>query len=129
VRHYRSPRLTFALRICAVVMGVAVCTASSCLAPTTPTAQFGAIGGVISTSQGFISGATVTATSDSGGEYVATTTSNGSYLITNVPDGSGSVTLSVLPGGCSIPNPVAYTVAATDTASISISVTCTATID
>jgi hypothetical protein len=129
VPHHRSPRLTFALRISAVITGVAVCTASSCLTPTTPTAQFGDIGGVVSNSQGFISGATVTAVSDSGGEYVATTDANGNYLITNVPDGSGSVSLSVLPAGCSVPNPVAYTVAGADTANISITVTCTAVIN
>lgn len=127
--HYRSPRLTFALRICAVFLGVAVCTASSCLTPTTPTAQFGDIGGVVSNSQGIISGATVTATWDSGGEFVATTDANGYYLITNVPDGSGSVSLSVLPGGCTIPNPVAYTVVGADTANISITVTCTAVVN
>ena len=123
--HYRSPRLTFALRICAVLMGVAVCTASSCLSPTNPaTTQFGTIAGVVSSSQGAISGASVTAVSDSGGQYVATTATNGSYLITNVPDGNGTVSVSVLPAGCTVPNPVTYTVASTDTASISITVTC-----
>jgi hypothetical protein len=125
VSHDRSPRLPFALRICAVLMGVAVCTASSCLSPTNPaTAQFGAIAGVVSSSQGALAGASVTAVSDSGGQYVATTATNGSYLITNVPDGNGTVSVSVLPAGCTVPNPVSYTVASTDTASISITVTC-----
>ena len=123
--HYRSPHLVFALRICAIATGVAVSTASSCIAPTTsPTAQFGTIAGVVSTSGGAISGASVTAVSDSGGEYTATTTTNGSYLITNVPDGNGTLSVSVLPSGCTVPNPVSYTIASTDTASISITVTC-----
>jgi hypothetical protein len=121
---HRSPRLGFALRICAITLGVAVSTASSCIAPTTPTAQFGTIAGVVSSSQGAISGASVTAVSDSGGEYVATTDPNGNYLITNVPDGNGTVSVSVIPSGCTVPNPVSYTVAGTDTASISITVTC-----
>lgn len=125
--HQRSPRLVFALRICAILTGVAVSTASSCITPTNPTAQFGAIAGVVSSSQGAISGASITAVSDSGGEYVATTGTNGSYLITNVPDGSGTVSVSVLPSGCTVPNPVSYTIASTDTASISITVTCTPT--
>jgi hypothetical protein len=128
VPHHRSPRLVFALRICAILTGVAVSTASSCITPTNPTAaQFGAIAGVVSSSQGSISGASITAVSDSGGEYVATTAPNGSYLITNVPDGNGTVSVSVLPSGCTVPNPVSYAVASTDTASISITVTCTPT--
>jgi hypothetical protein len=127
VPHHRSPRLVFALRICAILTGVAVSTASSCITPTTPTAQFGTIAGVVSNSQGAIAGASVTAVSDSGGQYVATTATNGSYLITNVPDGNGTVSVSVLPAGCTVPNPVSYTVASTDTASISITVTCTPT--
>jgi hypothetical protein len=125
VYHHRSPRVTFALRVCAIVAGVAISTASSCIAPTTsPTASFGTIAGVVSTGGGAISGASVTAVSDSGGEYNATTASNGSYLITNVPDGNGTLSVSVLPSGCTVPNPVSYTVAGTDTASISITVTC-----
>jgi hypothetical protein len=127
VPHQRSPRLAFALRICAILTGVAVSTASSCITPTTPAAQFGAIAGVVSNSQGAIAGASVTAVSDSGGQYVATTAANGSYLITNVPDGNGTVSVSVLPAGCTVPNPVSYAVASTDTASISITVTCTPT--
>ena len=110
--HQRSPRLVFALRICAILTGVAVSTASSCITPTTPTAQFGAIAGVVSSSQGSLSGASITAVSDSGGEYVATTDVNGNYLITNVPDGNGTVSVSVLPTGCTVPNPVSYTVTA-----------------
>jgi hypothetical protein len=125
VRHHRSPRLVFALRICAILTGVAVSTASSCITPTNPAAvQFGAIAGVVSSSQGGIAGASVTAVSDSGGQYVATTAANGSYLITNVPDGNGTVSVSVLPAGCTVPNAVAYAVASTDTATISITVTC-----
>lgn len=123
--HYRSPHLVFALRICAILTGVAVSTASSCITPTTPTAQFGAIAGVVSNSQGAIAGASITAVSDSGGEYVATTDMNGNYLITNVPDGNGTVSVSVLPAGCTVPNPVSYAVASADTTSISITVTCT----
>jgi hypothetical protein len=125
VHHHRSPRLVFALRICAILTGVAVSTASSCITtPTNPTAQFGAIAGVVSSGQGAISGASITAVSDSGGEYTATTSTNGSYLITNVPDGTGTLSVSVLPSGCTVPNPVSYTVASADTASISITVTC-----
>jgi hypothetical protein len=124
VRHYRSPHLVFTLRICAILAGVAVSTASSCITPTTPSAQFGAIAGVVSNSQGAISGASITAVSDSGGEYTATTGTNGSYLITNVPDGNGTLSVSVLPSGCTVPNPVSYSVASADTASISITVTC-----
>jgi hypothetical protein len=124
VSHHRSPRMTFALRCCAILLGVAVSTASSCLTPTTPTAAFGTIAGVVSSSQGALSGASVTAVSDSGGEYVATTDANGNYLITNVPDGSGTVSVSVIPSGCTVPNPVSYTVTAADTTSISITVTC-----
>jgi Carboxypeptidase regulatory-like domain len=124
VFHHRSPRVTFALRCCAILVGVAVSTASSCLTPTTPAAAFGTIAGVVSTGGGAISGASVTAVSDSGGEYTATTASNGSYLITNVPDGNGTLSVSVLPSGCTVPNPVSYTVTAADTTSISITVTC-----
>ena len=88
-------------------------TASSCHHyPHNPTAQFGAIAGVVSSSQGAIAKASVTAVSDSGGEYVATTDANGNYLITNVPDGNGTVSVSVLPAGCTVPNPVSYAVAA-----------------
>jgi hypothetical protein len=124
VYHHRSPRVTFALRCCAILLGVAVSTASSCLSPTTPTAAFGTIAGVVSTGAGALSGASVTAVSDSGGQYNATTASNGSYLITNVPDGNGTLSVSVLPSGCTVPNPVSYTVTAADTTSISITVTC-----
>jgi hypothetical protein len=126
VPHHRSPRLVSALRLCAILAAVAVSTASSCITiPTNPTAQFGAIAGVVSSSHGAIANASVTAVSDSGGEYAATTDANGNYLITNVPDGNGSLSVSVLPAGCTVPNPVSYSVAATDTASISITVTCT----
>ncbi len=125
MHHHRSPRLVFALRICVILTGVAVSTASSCITPTNPTAQFGAIAGVVSSSQGAIANASVTAVSDSGGEYVATTDANGNYLITNVPDGNGTISVSVLPAGCTVPNPVSYALASADTASISITVTCT----
>lgn len=121
----QSPRLTYAIRVCAVLIGVAVSTGTSCLSPTNPTTQVGAIAGVLSSSQGGgIAGATVTATSDSGGEYVATTAAGGSYLITGVPDGSGSISVGALPGGCTTPTSVNYTVSSTDTTSISFSITC-----
>jgi hypothetical protein len=106
-------------------MGVAVSTGTSCLSPTNPTGQVGAVAGVLSSTQGgAVAGATVTATSDSGGAFVATSDAGGNYLITGIPDGSGSISVAAVPSNCATPTAVNYTVTTTDTTMISFTITC-----
>lgn len=124
-----STRLTYVMRACAVLMGVAVSSGTSCLKPSTsPKARVGTISGSVLSSQGpGIASATVTATSDSNQVFTATTDANGAFDITGVADGSGSVSVSGLPSGCTTPTPVNYDMTGAANLTATFGITCTTT--
>lgn len=119
----KSLRLRFVVSMCMVLAAGAVSMGTSCItAPkgkggTGGTGSSGATGGTINGTVDSLAdnapigaGVTVTATdSASGVAYVGTTAANGTYSIANVPKGDGTITLSTLPTGCTVPSTVNYT--------------------
>ena len=131
----KSTRLRFVVTMCMVLAGGAVSMGTSCI--TAPkgkgsTGSGGTINGTIdSTSDNAPIGAgiTVTATdSATAATFVATTASNGTYSITDVVKGSGTLVVSTLPTGCTVPATINYSVSNGGTLTYNIGVTCSTTL-
>jgi hypothetical protein len=120
----KSLRLRFVVSMCMVLAAGAVSMGTSCITAPKGKGGNGGNGGTSGATGGTINGTvdslgdnapigagvTVTATdSASGVAYVATTSSTGTYSIANVPKGDGTITLSTLPTGCTVPAAVNYT--------------------
>jgi hypothetical protein len=117
-----SARLKLVMTLCMVLAGGAVSMGTSCI--TAPKkAGSGNTGGSSSAGTGTINGTidslgdsapigagvTVTATdSATGATFVGTTAANGTYSISDVPSGAGSLLLSNLPSGCTVPGVLTY---------------------
>src|ERR1700728_1192696 len=115
----KSTRLRFVVTMCMVLAGGAVSMGTSCI--TSPKAKGstgtgadtgGTISGTVdSASDNAPIGAGVTATatdSATGATFVATTAANGTYSIAGVVKGSGTLVLSNLPSGCTVPATINY---------------------
>ncbi len=113
----KAIRLRFVVTMCMVLAAGAVSMGTSCI--TAPKDKksgssdtTGTITGTVdSASDNASIGAGVTATatdSATGATYVATTASNGTYSIASVPVGAGTLLLSNLPSGCTVPAAISY---------------------
>lgn len=114
----KAMRVRFVVTMCMVLAGGAVSMGTSCI--TAPKGKGTAGAGAGGTINGTVdslgdnapigSGVTVTATdSATGSTFTGTTASNGTFSITGVPKGGGTLTLSTLPAGCTIPTATVYT--------------------
>ena len=129
----KSTRLRFVVTMCMVLAGGAVSMGTSCITSpkdkgSTGAGAGGTINGTVdstSDSAPIGAGVTVTATdSATAATFVATTASNGTYSITGVVKGSGTLVVSNLPSGCTVPATIDYSINNGGTLTYNIGVTC-----
>ena len=129
----KSTRIRFVVTMCMVLAGGAVSMGTSCITGPKKAGSGGSgtstgtINGSVDSlgDNAAIPGATVTATdSASGATVVATTSSGGSFSLTNVPAGSGTLVLSTLPSGCTVPAATNYSLTKGGTLTYNIVVDC-----
>jgi sugar lactone lactonase YvrE len=113
--------------IVAIALGVAGCSSTSDLGVTPGT---GTLYGTVSNTNGALGGVTVVVTPVGSSALPAVTTTNaGTYRIAGIDvsqSGSGTVAVSGLPSGCTVPVAASYNgLRANDSVNVSVSVTCT----
>jgi hypothetical protein len=118
----KSTRIRFVMTMCMVLAGGAVSMGTSCI-----TGPKKAGGGGSGTTTGTINGS-VDSLGDNaaipGATVVATTSSGGSFSLTDVPAGSGTLVLSTLPTGCTVPAATNYSLNKGGTLTYNIVVDC-----
>jgi hypothetical protein len=129
-----SARLKLVMTLCMVLAGGAVSMGTSCITAPKKNGSgnsgsgTGTINGAVdSLGDGAPIGAgiTVTATdSATGATFVGTTAANGTYSISDVPSGAGSLLLSNLPSGCTVPTVQTYNETSGGTLTYNIKVDC-----